>query len=236
MCGRLAVVAKFKALYEYLNATGAIPSDEDISRYNLPPSYKRAGDVVWEKTPILRFINGERRLDRLAWPLIPSWAKGELPKYSTANCRSEVGQAFSQTIQKKPTFRGAWQRSQRCLIPASWFYEWDQRSKPKTPYRVYPLNEPFFTFAGLWDQSQSNNGQLIESFTIITTSPNQLLQDIGHHRAPVNIEPEKWDAWLTGHRSESEALLVPPASDEMEAIEVSKAINNPGYDDVKLIQ
>lgn len=235
MCGRLAIIAYLRQLQEYLELPGDAP-EGFIERYNLPPSYQRAGETVWEKVPALYLHNGQKRLSMLTWPLVPSWAKGQLPRFSTANCRSESDEAFSATVAKKRTFSGAWRRQQRCLVLASWFYEWDQRSQPKTPYRVYPLNEPFFTFAGLWDRSISHAGQAIESFTMITSEPNQLLKDVGHHRAPVVIEPENWDIWLAGDNAEAEKLLVPPASDEMAAVEISKAINNPTFDDKALIE
>ncbi len=156
--------------------------------------------------------------------------------YHTANCRSEIERAFSETVRDKPAYRGAWQRDQRCLIPAAWFYEWDQRSKPKTPYRVYPLNQPMFTFAGLWDRSTAGDGTVTASCTIITTSPNALLAGIGHHRAPVVIAPSQWDVWLGGSKQAAEQLLQPPPADEMAAVEVSKAVNNPEYDDPALLQ
>ncbi len=234
MCGRLAIIALFRKLQDYLGTVGE-PLPGGIERYNLPPSYMRGGKPVWEKVPVVRMVDGQRRMDMLTWPLVPHWGRGQLPKYSTANCRSEPGQNFSDSVKKKPAFRGAWQRDQRCLIPASWFYEWNQHTKPKTPYRVAPLNQPFFTFAGLWDRSVSDDGEVIESFTIITTEPNQLLKDIGHHRSPVIIEPDQWNTWLTSIKAMAEYLITPPPADEMTATEVSKAINNPSFDDKALL-
>ncbi len=234
MCGRLAIIALYKQLHKYLGIVGE-PLPGGIERYNLPPSSIRSGKTIWEKAPVVRYIDGKRRLDSLAWPLVPHWSRGELPKYSTANCRSEPGQDFSETIKKKPAFRDAWKYAQRCLIPVSWFYEWDQHTKPKTPYQIFPLNEPFFTFAGLWDRSMTSDGEIIESFTIITAGPNQLLKDIGHHRAPVIIEPKHWDTWLRARKAISQELITAPAADEMAAREVSKAINNPAFDDKRII-
>ena len=56
-----------------------------------------------------------RELVRMVWALVPRWMKSELPKFSTANCRSEPRELFSKTVTKKPTFRNAWRRNQRCL-------------------------------------------------------------------------------------------------------------------------
>jgi putative SOS response-associated peptidase YedK len=247
MCGRLGITASAGELQDYLNASVEAAADHaadgslqipstGMQRYNLAPSRQRAGNIILERLPALRQIDGQRRLDLLVWPLIPFWAHGALPKYHTANCRSEVDWPFSVTVRDKPAYRGAWQRDQRCLIPASWFYEWNQHTQPKTPYRVYPLNQPMFTFAGLWDRSSSKDGTVTASCTIITTAPNQLLADIGHHRAPVIIEPPQWDTWLDGSKQEAEKLLQPPPADEMAAVEVSKAVNNPEYDDAALLQ
>ena len=48
--------------------------------------------------------------------------------------------------------------------------------------------EPF-GFAGLWDVWRKPDGKQVESFTIITTEPNELVRPI-HNRMPVIFRPE----------------------------------------------
>ena len=64
------------------------------------------------------------------WGLIPFWMK-EKPKVPHINARAE-------TVHKLPLFREAFAK-RRCLIPATGFYEWQQRSDGKQPYIVAPV-------------------------------------------------------------------------------------------------
>jgi len=165
------------------------------------------------------------------------WCHGELPKFATANCRSEPDESFSTTVQNKPAFRDAWQKNRRCLIPFSWFYEWDQRTQPKQPYMVSLKDDPIMAMAGLWDVTENSSGQTLLSCTIVTTAPNQLLQDIGHHRAPVVLAATDWDTWLRGEKMPAQNLLHAPKDDWLTARLVSTQINNPQFkDDIREIE
>ncbi len=242
MCGRLAIVASYAELVEYYDIGAEYDiscSEGGIERYNFHPTLKPTkssdGTVLWQHMPIIHQKEGSRRLSPMNWPFVPFWAKGQLPKFSTSNCRSQPDEAFSQTMAQKPTFRTAWQRNQRCLIPASWFYEWDPKTKPKQPWKIAPLNEDYFSFAGLWDASPMDNGEWMQSFTIITTEPNALLRDVvNHHRSPVALKREHWDTWLSGDKQDAEQLLTPYPAEEMLATPIGLAINNPTFEDAAI--
>jgi len=235
MCGRVGLAYSWKQLWELFNLSSPVP-EEGIRVLNLGPSWKSGDRIHWSRVPVIRSTPEGREAAGLVWPLIPVWLKGELPKFSTANCRSEEGVPFSETVKKKPTFRGAWKHQRRCLVPVSWFYEWDQRSKPKQPWRILPGNGDFLVMAGLWERSPLPDGRDLESFTIVTTQPNQLLTDIGHHRAPVMIDPDDWDTWLSGEPTDAESLIRPPADDLMRAHQVTTRVNNPGYQEEDLLE
>ena len=53
--------------------------------------------------------------------------------------------------------------------------------------------EPF-GLAGLWDVWRKPDGKRVESFTIITTEPNELVRPI-HNRMPVILRPEDEAPW-----------------------------------------
>lgn len=236
MCGRGGHDFSWKQVYEYLNVSGPAPSGH-FRRLNVAPSSRRGDAIDWTQLPaVVAGANGERELVRMVWPLVPAWMKGELPKFSTANCRSEPGVAFSETVAKKPTFRTAWKRAQRCLVPFSWFYEWDQRTKPKQPWRVLPARAPMLVMAGLWDETQPPGGTAFRSFTLVTAEPNQLLRDIGHHRAPVILDPDQWSAWLQGTADKAEAVIGPPPEGSLTAHPVTMRVNNPGYQEEDLLR
>jgi putative SOS response-associated peptidase YedK len=235
MCGRGGHDFSWKQVHEYLNVSGQAPSGH-FRRLNVAPSSRRSDGVDWTHLPVIvADADGGRELVRMVWPLVPAWMKGELPKFSTANCRSEPGVAFSATVAKKPTFRSAWSKAQRCLVPFSWFYEWDQRTKPKQPWRVLPQAAPMLVMAGLWDQTRPAGGDAFRSFTLITTEPNQLLRDIGHHRAPVILGPDQWSTWLQGGAQQAEAVIAPPPECSLTAHRVTMKVNNPGYQEDDLL-
>lgn len=236
MCGRGGHDFSWKQVYDYLSIPGE-PPEGHFRRLNVAPSSRRADGVDWTELPaVVAGEGGQRELVRMVWPLVPGWMKGELPKFSTANCRSEPDQRFSETVVKKPSFRNAWRRNQRCLVPFSWFYEWDQRSKPKQPWRVLPAEAPMLVLAGLWDQTRPRDGEPFRSFTLVTTGPNRLLTDIGHHRAPVILEPGAWQTWLSAPPEEAEALIQPPPDDALRAHPVTLRVNNPGYQEDDLVE
>jgi putative SOS response-associated peptidase YedK len=235
MCGRGGLDYDWSRLWDYFNLVGDCP-DGGIRVLNLAPSWRSGDQVHWNRVPVIRSENNSLRMSPLVWPLVPHWLKGQLPKFSTANCRSEDDHPFSETVAKKPTFRNAWKRDQRCLVPFSWFYEWDQRTKPKQPWRILPADQPFLVMAGLWERSPLPDGDILESFTIVTTGPNRLLTEIGHHRSPVMLESEQWDSWLNGDKSQAESLIRPPRDDLMTAHPVTTRVNNPGYQEEDLVE
>ncbi len=228
MCGRGGLDYSWQRIHDYMDLAGE-PREGGVRQPNVAPSTRRAGEVRWSRVPVVRDTGQGRQIEPLVWPLVPHWLKGELPKFSTANCRSESDQPFTQTVNGKPAFRNAWKRNRRCLVPFSWFYEWDQRTRPRQPWRVMPAGHPVLVMAGLWDSSRSAEGEEITSFTIVTTQPNRLLTEIGHHRSPVIVEPEDWETWLTASPEQAESLIQPPADGTLSADQVTARVNNPEY-------
>jgi putative SOS response-associated peptidase YedK len=80
------------------------------------------------------------------------------------------------------------------------------------------------------------DGEFLESFTIVTTGPNRLMTEIGHHRSPVMLAEQDWDCWLGGDKQAAEQLIRPPPDDLMRAHKVSTRVNNPGYQGEDLLE
>ena len=116
MCGRYALTVEPDVL-QALFALRELSSYDH--RYNLAPS---------QEAPVIVDREGARALKPMRWGLIPSWSKDPKIAYRTINARSE-------TAASKPSFRSAYKR-RRCLIPASWFYEWKREGKDKIPFRI----------------------------------------------------------------------------------------------------
>ena len=175
--------------------------------------------------PTIR-LNGHRRVMRSAiWPLIPVWSRGIVPRYATANARCE-------TIARLPAYRHAWALDRRCLVPASSFVEWQavSGSRRKQPWLVYLADRRPMAFAGLWEYSYTDDGERVESCTIVTAPANALMAEIHNtrKRMPVVLEGRfEQDAWLAGTKDKALAVAESLADGLLDAHPISTRINNP---------
>ncbi len=194
---------------------------------NFPPRYNIAPT---QPVPIVRLVAGNRHFQLVRWGLVPSWMK-EMPKSVLINARAE-------TIDEKPSFRGGF-RHRRCLIPADGFYEWQARDgMPKQPHLIQRSGGEPFAMAGIWDDWLSADGSELETCAVVTTAANDRLASV-HHRMPVILDPEDWDAWLDNEGTsakEATELLKPAPDDLMEAVPVSTRVNKISEDDAGLTQ
>jgi putative SOS response-associated peptidase YedK len=107
--------------------------------------------------------------------------------------------ARAETLTELPSFKPLVDR-RRCIIPADGFYEWRKEGKRKVPMWVHLKTKESFAFAGLWDVWRKPDGKRVESFTIITTQPNELVRPV-HNRMPVILRQEDEDQWLDASRT-----------------------------------
>jgi putative SOS response-associated peptidase YedK len=110
--------------------------------------------------------------------------------------------ARAESLEVKALYKKAIKN--RCLIPATSFFEWD---KSKTKYEISVENTKLFYFAGLWKEYMINGTKLF-FYTIITTEPNAQLVQI-HNRMPAIIEPEHHRCWLEDEAENALELLKP---------------------------
>lgn len=223
MCGRFTLHASPEQIAEQF---GVAEPEVLADRYNIAPTQ-----------PV-----GIVRLDRSAkgrewalvhWGLIPSWAKDPGMGARMINARGE-------TLAEKPSFRAALRR-RRCLVPADGFYEWKRTGSSKQPYYIRLRNHEPFAFAGLWEIWTAPDGSEVESCTVITTGPNELMADL-HDRMPVILMPEDYEQWLgTGKDADSKEveqlqhLIRPCGAERMEAYPVSTRVNSPAHEGAELI-
>jgi putative SOS response-associated peptidase YedK len=159
----------------------------------LEPCYNVAPQTM---QPVVRLDRdtGRRELANLRWGLIPYWSKDAKIGYSTINARAE-------SVATNPAFREAMKR-RRCLVPADLFYEWQRvGTKMKQPFAIGMKDGSLFAFAGLWETwKDPATGERIETYTIITTDPNELVKpETGpalHDRMPVILDPKDYERWL----------------------------------------
>lgn len=170
--------------------------------------------------PVVRThpVQGHIEMAPCHWGLVPSWWTKPLSekKFSTFNAKAE-------TAAEKPVFRGAF-RHKRCLVPVSGFYEWTGAKGRKTPFAIGLRNRRWFCFAGLWD-SAIINGSEIETFTVLTTEPNDLMAGL-HHRMPVILRPQDYGRWLDTQSGDVSDLFEPFETEAMHAWPVGSEVGN----------
>lgn len=171
---------------------------------------------------------GEREMALAMWGLVPSWWRKPLKekKFSTFNARSE-------TVASSNTFRGSF-RHKRCLVPASGYYEWTGPKGSKTPFAIGVSNRRWFCFAGLWDRAMID-GSPIDSFTILTTTPNDATAGL-HHRMPVILHPQDYGRWLDTSDKQVEDLFEPFPSADTQVWVVGPKVGNVRNQGIELIE
>ena len=142
--------------------------------------------------------------------------------------------ARSESVFEKRSFSQA-VRHQRCVIPASGFYEWRDTPAGKMPTLFRPSAEPIFRFAGLWSAWAKDDGEVVYTTTILTTEANSVMQYF-HHRMPVLLSSEDSDEWLNAEETRPIALnslLKTAPSQSITLQPVSKRVNSVRNDDIR---
>ncbi len=195
-------------------------------RYNIAPR---------QQTPVIVLKNNRPVMKLMRWGLIPSWAKDESIGDKLINARAE-------TVSEKTSFRKPFE-FQRCLVVADGFYEWQLSGRSRTPFRFTMKDKSFFCMAGLWerwikppssgefifddDGDKPAPSRVIETFTIITTTPNKMTAAI-HDRMPVILHPDHWQWWIDDRHNGDfvKSLLRPYPTEDMDCYRVSPLVNN----------
>ena len=124
------------------------------------------------------------------WGLVPWNHKGSLKavKFPCNNCRSE-------TMATKWPFKEATAR-RRCVIPLTSFTEWTGPVGSKTRHSITASDGGLLFAAGLWEDSNPEEGPLV-SYTMVMTSsaPGDDMQPF-HDRQPVFLNRARADTWL----------------------------------------
>ena len=216
MCGRFT---QFNNLETIADRYGVeLPEGGLKPRYNAAPT---------QELPVIIVERGKRKLAMMRWGLIPPWAENIAIGSKMINARAE-------TLAEKPSFRNAL-KSRRCLVPADGFYEWMPTGRGKQPMCISLKSQELFSLARLWKTWKSPVGEVIHSFTIITTEPNELMTPI-HDRMPVILTANEND-WLSDELflRQHLSMLKPYPAQEMIAVPVSKLLKNVGLDMPELL-
>jgi putative SOS response-associated peptidase YedK len=221
MCGR------FTASFEFSDIRVRWNLDRDLLLYT--PRFNVAPETS-PNIPVIIRQKGGNECRLMHWGLIPSWAKDPTIGNQMINARAE-------SLMEKPAFKNL-VGTRRCIIPADGFYEWRKEGNRKVPMWVHLKTKEPFAFAGLWDVWRKPDGKRVESFTIITTEPNELVRPV-HNRMPVILRSEDEEQWLDVSRTpfaKAQSLLKPLPAELMDAHDVSPIVNSAKYDGPECIQ
>ena len=222
MCGRFARRSTQEVLADWFGV-----ELEDMPFF--APTYNAAPQSM---QPVVRMDRdtGKRAMALLRWGLVPFWAKDAKFGYTTINARAEE-------VASKPAYREALKK-RRCLVPADAFYEWQRiDAKTKNPFAIALRSREPYAFAGLWERWTPKDGEALETFTIVTTDPNELMETI-HNRMPVIVEKRDYDRWLEPGDAEHPPvdLLRPYPAEKMVAWPVSARVGNVRNNDAELLE
>lgn len=216
MCGRFNVISDPLTKF-LLEVTGQ--TFEMSDKYNIAPT---------EDVGVVRQVsNGDEaqwELETMRWWLVPSWAPLMSSKYAMFNARSETlakSRAFSQPF-----------KHQRCLIPASGYYEWQTSEGKKNPLYISPEKEDGLLFAGLWDLWEKGEGEALLSCTLVTKPAVGEMKSI-HGRIPVMLGKNAAASWVDQNTGlESLHLLLARETDlDLNVTPVSTWVNNARHKD-----
>jgi putative SOS response-associated peptidase YedK len=208
MCGRFAQTTPADELVRIFKLVMGF----DLSpRYNVAPTT----EIV-----VIRGHADGRRAHRHRWGLVPPWADDLKIGARMINARSE-------TVFDKASFKGP-VRHQRCVIPASGFYEWVRTETGKDPVLIARRSGAPLPLAGIWTEWRAEDGAAIATASILTTQANVDLADV-HHRMPVILDQGGLDLWLDpgcADRARLAPILRPAPAGDLTLRRVDRYVNN----------
>lgn len=181
----------------------------------------------------------ERALAQMHFGLQPFWAKSKASeKSSKPKSGASMINARVETIGTKPAYKKALEQ-RRCIIPVSGYYEWQKVGGKKQPLYIHAQNGEPIPLSGVWERWTTRDGEVIESFAIVTRAAAGFMTDI-HDRMPLEVPRNAIDVWLDPKpKTEEELAAVLKAAagtEHLVAHPVSTLVNSVSNDGPELIE
>ena len=90
-------------------------------------------------------------------------------------------------------------------------------------------------FAGLWEGWKSPEGEILRTFTILTTEANAEMRAV-HDRMPVVLAPDAWPTWLGEDQADLEPVMAPAPDGTLRLWPVSRDVNSPRHNRPDLVK
>ena len=177
-----------------LSTNEALPAFAGADRY---PMRKKAKAVTaWNTTPIIRERNGIREAVDAAWGLVPFWWNKPLNEKAFDTFNAKVERIKTAKSYRHPI------QSQRCVIPASCFYESTGPKGSMTRHQCAIEGGPMLLF-GVWDYHRALD---LTSFTILTTEPGEHFRRFHHRVAATAADADLVDEYFNARVDEAVEL------------------------------
>lgn len=217
MCGRYAL---FKLLDEIDHFLGLLERRGEITpNFNVAPTNRMPVAFVDD--------SGNRVAENMFWGFM-GWKPKEGQKpFLPINTRDD-------SLIKKPMWQRAF-TSRRCLVPMNGFYEWQGPKGKKVPHFIYPKDDELLVAAGIYSGLSPIDG--VRSYSVITTSPNSLMEPI-HDRMPAFLHPSEFETWLDPDQPLDLLLdmIQPYPNDAITEHIVAKAVGNVRNNSPELVE
>lgn len=189
------------------------------------PVYHASGFTFLQMPVITQKQPGQVQL--FNWGLIPHWVKS---KADAEKLRAQTLNARSETVFDRPSFR-SYIPNNRCLVIADGFFEWMDFQKKKYPHFIQLNNGALFCFGGIYSSwVDKTSGELVNSFSILTTDANPLMARIHNikKRMPLIIPPDQYETWLSPNlpKEAIQRFFKPFPDDHMQEHSIGKRITS----------
>ncbi|MEI8087516.1 MAG: SOS response-associated peptidase [Paludibacter sp.] len=206
----------------------SLPIDRKKNKFPTIPEFPNMYMAYGFDNPDLPILT-DKGLTLNKWGLIPSWTHDLM---AAKAIRNKTLNAKGETIFELPSFRNNI-INHRCILPVTGFYENQDFNAVKYPYYIQSSISPCFYIGAIYDTWINNqNGETINSFSIITTAANPLLETIHNtkKRMPLILNKNDAQIWLDTEMTKKEHIiqLIKPYDEQfMKAHTISKFAVNP---------
>lgn len=192
------ILQQARIMIERYSITADVENVRERFSVDVPDFYKASYNAA--PTQLLPVITSSspQGLSLFYWGIPPGWAKNKSVSEKIVNLKTE-------SLTDKPALKKAMLK-RRCIIPADGFYAWKKvGKKTMIPYRFILADNGLFSFAGIWEDFEDDEGDENHTFIIMTTAANELVSPVTD-RMPVILDRESEKVWLSKDADEASLL------------------------------
>jgi len=206
----------------------------------------------YSQNAVLKAVPDKEDFDivQMEWGFIPPYLKTRQDVYNMRNGYKDAAGGFrppiltlnavsEELVKPGKIYRDA-ALKRRCLVLSTGFFEWrhlfptgKKTGKPlktavKYPYHIKVKDQEYFYMAAIWQPwTDKETGEYVESFAIVTTSANPLMEQVHNSkkRMPTILDEELAYEWLFGELDEARISAIAKTqfpANRMEACSIAK--------------